>query len=51
MLKYWNELNNPALKIYKEKLDHAYKDVLKLMKILSAFGFSFQVKLWSCGEM
>ena len=42
MLEYWNEFNNPALEIYK---DHVYKDVLKLfMKILSAYGFSFQVK-------
>ena len=51
MFEYWNEFNNPELEIYKDKLDHVYKDVLKLLEILSAFGFSFQVKFWSCGEM
>ena len=44
MFEHWNEFNHPALEIYKGKLDHIYKDVLKLMKILSAYGFSFQVK-------
>ena len=48
MFEYCNEFNNPALEVYKEKLDHVYKDVLKL---LSAYGFSFQVKFWSCREM
>ena len=44
MFEYWNEFNKPELEIYKDKLDHVYKDVLKLTKILPAFSFPIQVK-------
>ena len=43
MFEYWNEFNNPELEIYKDKLDHVYKDVLKLIKILSALVFHFKL--------